>query len=95
MKNASRLIALALMFGAVGASSQALAATKHHHHRGHSAYARAIGGEEGGEAMPLTGHRDQAIRQCSGQMNKLVQKDWGVMQNTSFAACMTEHGETP
>jgi hypothetical protein len=94
MTNASRLIALALMIGAVGASSQALAATKHHH-RGHSAYARAISAEEGGEAMPMNGHRDQAIRECSGQMNKLVQKDWGVMQNTSFAACMTQHGEMP
>ena len=43
----------------------------------------------------MSGHRDQAIRECSGQMNKLVQKDWGVMQNTNFAACMTDHGEMP
>jgi len=95
MTKASRLIALALMFGAVSASSQALAATKHHHNRGHAAYARAVDSEVGGETMSMSAHRDKMIRECSGQMNKLVQKDWGVMQNTSFAACMTEHGEMP
>ena len=94
MRTAVRFMALALTISALGTSSQALAATKHHH-SGHSAYARAPSGEEGGEAPSMSGHRDQAIRECSGQMNKLVQKDWGVMQNTSFAACMTERGEAP
>lgn len=95
MTKVSRLIAVALMFGAVGASSQAVAATKHHHQRGHQAYARAINSEEGGEAMPMSPHRDKMMRECSGLSNKLVQKDWGVMQNTTYAACMTEHGEMP
>jgi hypothetical protein len=94
MTTAFRLTAIALMFSAVAASSQALAATKHHHHRGHAAYARAVGSEGDGE-MTMNAHREKMIRECSGQMNKLVQKDWGVMQNTTFAACMTEHGEAP
>jgi len=91
MTMTSRAITLALVLGAVGVTSQAQAATKHHH-RGHGAYARAT--DEGGEGQ-MNAHRASAIRECSGQMNKLVQKDWGVMQNTTFAACMTEHGEAP
>jgi hypothetical protein len=86
-------MALALVISGMGVTAQAQAATKHHQ-RGHSAYARAVGNEGDGD-MTMSAHREKMIRECSGQMNKLVQKDWGVMQNTTFAACMTEHGETP
>ncbi len=96
MKNTSRWIALALVVSALGTSSQAFAATKHQSTRGHQAYARAIGEDVGnaGEGGMSAG-RDKAIRDCSTDMNKYVQKDWGVSQNTHFADCMTQHGEMP
>jgi hypothetical protein len=91
MRTAIRLIALTLTISAMGTSLPALAAN-HARHRGYEASARASGGEGTSE---MGGHRDKAIHDCSGEMNKLTQKDWGVMQNTMFAQCMTKQGEMP
>jgi hypothetical protein len=89
-------MALALVLGAAGTASQAVAATKHHHRNGLGAYARAVDdGSQGESEGVMSAARAKALRDCSAEMNKLVQKDWGVMQNTDFAACMTQHGEMP
>src|SRR5690349_20648685 len=95
-KTAARLMGLALVFGAAVTASQALAATKHHHRNGLGAYARAVDdGVQGESEAGISATRAKALRDCSAEMNKLVQKDWGVMQNTDFASCMTQHGEMP
>jgi hypothetical protein len=41
----------------------------------------------------VTADRARALRECSEQANKLVQKDWGVMQNTTMNSCMTSRGQ--
>jgi len=39
--------------------------------------------------------RERALRECSEIANKLVQKDWGVHQDTTMGSCMTSHGQIP
>ena len=51
---------------------------------------RAIRGEDG-----MTTDRERALRECSEIANKLVQKDWGVHQDTTMGSCMTSHGQIP
>lgn len=89
--------ALALSLAVVAAASPASAAHKHKHvsHAGRAANAQAVEGDFGADngGFVMTKARETAIRECSGQMNRLVQKDWGVMQNETFSSCMVEHGQ--
>jgi uncharacterized low-complexity protein len=89
--------ALALSLAVVAAVSPASAAQKHKHvsHAGRAANAQAVEGDAGGAngGVVMDKAREDAIRECSGQSNRLVQKDWGVMQGEMFASCMTQHGQ--
>lgn len=87
--------ALALSVAVVAAVSPASAAQKHVSHHARAARAQATEGDAGGEngGVVMDKAREDAIRECSGQSNKLVQKDWGVMQGEMFASCMTQHGQ--
>ncbi|WP_068020687.1 hypothetical protein [Rhodoplanes sp. Z2-YC6860] len=96
LKNVAAALALSLAVAAA-ASPASAAAHKHKHvsRAGHDANAQAVEGDFGGgnDGFVMTKARETAIRECSGQMNRLVQKDWGVMQNESFSSCMVEHGQ--
>jgi hypothetical protein len=92
--------ALALGLAVVSAASSAMAAQKHSAHPGHAANAQALPGQ----ALPgqdssgdgtMTPARAQALRECSEIANKLVQKDWGVRQDTTMGSCMVSHGQMP
>jgi hypothetical protein len=81
-------LALAVLAVAVAATP---ALAKHRaHHSGYAAHAQAI---DPGDEYTMTPARERALRDCSALGNKLVQKDWGVMQGTTMSACMTEHGQ--
>jgi len=89
--------ALALAIAVTAAASPAMAAQKRASatHPGYAARAqalpgRAIRGEDG-----MTTDRERALRECSEIANKLVQKDWGVHQDTTMGSCMTSHGQIP
>ncbi len=94
-KNAAA--ALALSLAVVAAASPASAAKKHKHvsHAARAAHAQSIdrGAGDANDGAVMSKARENAIRECSGQMNRLVQKDWGVMQNEMFSSCMVEHGQ--
>ena len=61
---------------------------------GHAARAQALPDQDGsGEGTTMTPDRERALRECSEQANKLVQKDWGVMQNTVMNSCMSSRGQ--
>ena len=93
LKNA--VAALALSVAVVAAVSPASAAQKHVSHAGRAANAQAVEGDAGGAVggVVMNKAREDAIRECSGQSNRLVQKDWGVMQGETFASCMVQHGQ--
>ena len=55
--------------------------------------ARAQAGSVPSTLGEVSAHRAQALRECSEQANKLLQKDWGVRQLEVEGACMAEHGE--
>ena len=76
-------------------ASPAVAATKHHHHHhtGTASEARAQALDPTAAAEGVSAHRAQALRECSVESGKLVQKDWGVRQSEVYGSCMMEHGE--
>jgi hypothetical protein len=97
-----RTVAATLAVGfvvAAAASPSVAASTKRAVHPGHAARAQAGGAgaarARGAGDGSMTSQREQALRECSERANKLVQRDWGVMQNTTMNACMTEHGQMP
>ena len=85
---ASKLSAVALCLCLPLMVSPALA--RHVSKAGHEARAQAVEpfGSEG-----VTPHRADALRECSVESGKLLQKDWGVRQSTTFGACMRNRGE--
>ena len=85
VRTAAAVLALAL---AVAATVQP-ASAKQQTHRGHDARAQAI---DPGEAA-MTPEREKALRECSEHANRLMQKDWGVMQGEQMASCMNAHGQ--
>src|SRR5690349_18155181 len=95
LKNAAA--ALALSVAVVAAVSPASAAQKHKHvsHAGRAANAQAVEGDAGGAngGAVLNRAREDAIRECSGQSSRRVQKDWGVRQGESFASGRVQHGQ--
>ena len=91
LKNATAALVLGLAVAA--AASPAMAAQKHRTaNPGYAARAQAVPSEES-SSEGVTADRARALRECSEQANKLVQKDWGVMQNTTMNSCMTSRGQ--
>ena len=92
-KNVAAALALGVVLAAAG--SPALAQKRPHAtHPGHAARAQALPDQDvSGEGSTMTPARERALRECTEQANKLVQKDWGVMQNTTMGSCMNSHGQ--
>jgi hypothetical protein len=84
VRTGATLLALALTVAATPALAR-----QHAHHPGYAARAQAPDADEG----VMTPERDRALRECSALSNKLLQKDWGVMQDTTEQSCMAEHGQ--
>jgi hypothetical protein len=42
---------------------------------------------------PMSSAREQALRECSGQMGKMSQSTWGTHQLHAFRSCMAQHGQ--
>jgi hypothetical protein len=57
---------------------------------GYDARAQAIGPVE---SEGMSAQRADALRECNTQANKLLQKDWGVMQTETLNACLAQHGQ--
>jgi hypothetical protein len=84
----SKLRLAALAIGVAAMASPALAAKRIP--PGYEANAQAIGPME---SDGMSAHRADALRKCNTQANKLLQKDWGVMQTEKLNACLAQHGE--
>src|SRR5690349_15495367 len=85
---ASKLSVVALCFCLPLMASPALA--RHRSKEGHEAGAQAF---QPFWSEGVTPHRADALRECSVESGKLLQKDWGVRQTTNYGACMMNHGE--
>ena len=83
-----RTAALASTLAAAAVASPALAKERARH-PGFEARAQAV---DPGEAL-MTPEREKALRECSEIANRLVQKDWGVMQDERMGSCMRGHGQ--
>jgi hypothetical protein len=81
-----QLAALAIAVAAM--ASPALAAK--HAPPGYDARAQALGPPE---SEGMSTQRSDALRECNTQANKLLQKDWGVMQTEVLNACLAQHGQ--
>jgi hypothetical protein len=86
MTSKLRLATLAIAIAAM--ATPALAAKRVH--PGYEANAQAIGPVE---SDGMSAQRADALRQCNTQSNKLLQKDWGVMQTEVLNACLAQHGQ--
>jgi uncharacterized protein with LGFP repeats len=88
------MAALALAVAVAAAVSPATAAQKHRAaNPGHAARAQALPAQQAPGGGTMAPERERALRECSEAANKLVQKDWGVMQNTTMNSCMLSHGQ--
>jgi hypothetical protein len=84
---ASKLHIVALAIGVAAIASPALARTQH---PGYEARAQVLGLAE---PDGMSSHRAEALRECNTEANKLLQKDWGVMQTEMLNACLAQQGE--
>ena len=92
-RNAAAAFVMAAAVAA--AASPATAAQKHRAaNPGYAARAQALPAQQAPGEGTMTADRERALRECSEVANKLVQKDWGVMQNTVMNSCMVSHGQT-
>ena len=58
--------------------------------QGYNARAQAVEPEE---SEGVSANRAKALRECSEESGKLLQKDFGVRQTSNYGACMTSRGE--
>ena len=93
-RNVTAAMAVGIVLAATGspALAQKRAPAKH---PGYAARAQALPGQEFSGEGAVTPTRQRALRECSEIANKLVQKDWGVRQDTTMSSCMTSHGQIP
>ncbi|MEW6449775.1 MAG: hypothetical protein AB1490_03930 [Pseudomonadota bacterium] len=89
--------ALALSLGlALTAVASPAAMARPAQRAGYNAQAFAPGGPgqpDGLGGVLISNQRAEALRECNAIASRFTQQTWGVQQNDTYRACMTQHGE--